>query len=146
MSETEAAAKTLNFDVARLEIRRMQDIAPAFEMLNPHADALYVVVDQLVVANLMRILTFALSTRLPMIFSTRDFVRSGGLMSYGPSYADLFRRAADYVNRILQGTKPADMPVEQPTKFELVLNLTTAKALGMTVPEAFLLRADDIVE
>jgi putative ABC transport system substrate-binding protein len=81
-----------------------------------------------------------------MIFSTRDFVRSGGLMSYGPSYADLFRRAADYVNRILQGTKPADMPVEQPTKFELVLNLTTAKALGMTVPEAFLLRADDIVE
>jgi ABC-type uncharacterized transport system substrate-binding protein len=146
MSETEAAAKTLNFDVARLEIRRMQDIAPAFETLNPRADALYVVVDQLVVANLMRILTFALSAKLPMIFSTRDFVRSGGLMSYGPSYADLFRRAADYVNRILRGAKPADMPVEQPTKFELVLNLTTAKALGVTVPEAFLLRADDIIE
>jgi len=146
MSETEAAAKTLNLDVARLEIRRTQDIAPAFEALNPHADALYVVVDQLVVANLMRILTFALSTRLPMIFSTRDFVRSGGLMSYGPNYADLFRRAADYVNRILRGAKPADMPVEQPTKFELVLNLTTAKALGVTVPETFLLRADDVVE
>jgi putative ABC transport system substrate-binding protein len=146
MSETEAAAKTLNLVIARLEIRRMQDIAPAFEALNPRADALYVVVDQLVVANLMRILTFALSTRLPMIFSTRDFVRSGGLMSYGPNYADLFRRAADYVNRILRGTKPADMPVEQPTKFELVLNLTTAKALGMTVPETFLLRVDDIVE
>jgi putative ABC transport system substrate-binding protein len=146
MSETEAAAKTLNLDLARLEIRRMQDIAPAFETLNPRADALYVVVDQLVVANLMRILTFALSTKLPMIFSTRDFVRSGGLMSYGPSYADLFRRAADYVNRILRGAKPADMPVEQPTKFELVLNLTTAKALGVTVPEAFLLRADDIID
>ena len=146
MSETELAAKTLNLDVARLEIRRTQDIAAAFEALNPHADALYVVVDQLVVANLMRILTFALSTRLPMIFSTRDFVRSGGLMSYGPNYADLFRRAADYVNRILRGAKPADMPVEQPTKFELVLNLTTAKALGMTVPEAFLLRVDDVVE
>jgi putative ABC transport system substrate-binding protein len=146
MSETELAAKTLNLDVARLEIRRTQDIAPAFEALNPHADALYVVVDQLVVANLMRILTFALSTRLPMIFSTRDFVRSGGLMSYGPNYADLFRRAADYVNRILRGAKPADMPVEQPTKFELVLNLTTAKALGVTVPETFLLRADDVVE
>ena len=146
MSETELAAKTLNLDVARLEIRRTQDIAAAFEALNPHADALYVVVDQLVVANLMRILTFALSTRLPMIFSTRDFVRSGGLMSYGPNYADLFRRAADYVNRILRGAKPADMPVEQPTKFELVLNLTTARALGVTVPETFLLRADDVVE
>jgi putative ABC transport system substrate-binding protein len=146
MSETQAAAKTLNLEIARLEIRRMQDIASAFEALNPHADALYVVVDQLVVANLMRILTFALSSRLPMIFSTRDFVRSGGLMSYGPNYADLFRRAADYVNKILRGAKPADMPVEQPTKFELVLNLTTAKALGMTVPEAFLLRVDDVVE
>jgi len=146
MSETEAAAKTLNLDVARLEIRGTQDIAPAFEALNPHADALYVVVDQLVVANLMRILTFALATRLPMIFSTRDFVRSGGLMSYGPNYVELFRRSGDYVNRILRGAKPADMPVEQPTKFELVLNLTTARALGVTVPEAFLLRADDVVE
>jgi putative ABC transport system substrate-binding protein len=94
----------------------------------------------------MRILTFALSTRLPMIFSTRDFVRSGGLMSYGPNYADLFRRAADYVSRILQGAKPDDMPVEQPTRFELVLNLTTAKALGLTIPESFLVRADELIE
>jgi putative tryptophan/tyrosine transport system substrate-binding protein len=146
MNETEAAARTLHLDVARLEIHQMQDIAPAFETLRPQADALYVVVDQLIVANLMRILTFALSTRLPMIFSTRDFVRSGGLMSYGPNYTDLFRHAADYVHRILQGAKPADMPVEQPTRFELVLNLTTARALGMTVPESFLLRVDDIIE
>jgi putative ABC transport system substrate-binding protein len=146
MNETQAAARTLQLDVAPLEIRKMQDIAPAFEMLKPQADALYVVVDQLVVANLMRILTFALSTRLPMIFSTRDFVRSGGLMSYGPNYVDLFRRAADYVNRILQGSNPSDMPVEQPTRFELVLNLTTAKALGLTVPESFLLRVDDVIE
>lgn len=146
MNETQAAARTLQLDVAPLEIRKMQDIAPAFEMLKPQADALYVVVDQLVVANLMRILTFALSTRLPMIFSTRDFVRSGELMSYGPNYVDLFRRAADYVNRILQGSNPSDMPVEQPTRFELVLNLTTAKALGLTVPELFLLRVDDVIE
>lgn len=146
MNETRAAARTLNLDVAPLEIRRMQDIPPAFEALKPQADALYVVVDQLVVANLMRILTFALSARLPMIFSTRDFVRSGGLMSYGPNYADLFRRAADYVNQILLGAKPGEIPVEQPTRFELVLNLTTAKALGLLVPESFLLRVDDIIE
>jgi len=114
--------------------------------LKAQADALYVVVDQLVVANLMRILTFALSARLPMISSTRDFVRSGGLMSYEPNYADLFRRAADYVNRILLGAKPGEIPVEQPTRFELVLNLTTAKALGLLVPESFLLRVDDIIE
>lgn len=146
MSDTEAAARELKLDVARLEIRRMQDIAPVFETLNPPADALYVVVDQLVVTNFNRILTFALSSRLPMIYSTRDFVRSGGLMSYGPSYVDLFRRAADYVHRILQGTKPSDMPVEQPTRFELVLNLTTARALRLPVSEPFLLRVDEVIE
>ena len=146
MSDTKAAASELKLDVAPLEIRRMQDIAPVFETLNSQADALYVVVDQLVVTNFNRILTFALSTRLPMIYSTRDFVRSGGLMSYGPSYADLFRRAADYVHRILQGAKPGDLPVEQPTRFELVLNLTTARALGLRVSEPFLLRVDEVIE
>jgi putative ABC transport system substrate-binding protein len=104
------------------------------------------VVDQLVVTNFNRILTFALSTRLPMIYSTRDFVRSGGLMSYGPSYVDMFRHAGDYVHRILQGSNPGDMPVEQPTRFELVLNLTTARALGLRVSESFLLRVDDVIE
>ena len=103
MSDTEAAARELKLDVALLEIRRMQDIASVFEKLNSQADALYIVVDQLIVANFNRILTFALSTRLPMIYSTRDFVNSGGLMSYGPSYVDLFRRAGDYVDRILKG-------------------------------------------
>ena len=146
MNETVAAARTLDLDIAPLEIRKMQDIAPVFEKLNAEADALYVVVDQLVVTNFNRILTFALSTRLPMIYSTRDFVRSGGLMSYGPSYVDLFRQAGDYVHRILQGSKPGDMPVEQPTRFELVLNLTTARALGLRVPESFLLRVDDVIE
>jgi putative ABC transport system substrate-binding protein len=146
MSDTKAAARELKLDVAPLEIRRMQDIAPVFETLNSQADALYVVVDQLVVTNFNRILTFALSTRLPMIYSARDFVRSGGLMSYGPSYVDLFRRAADYLHRILQGAKPGDMPVEQPTRFELVLNLTTARALGLRVSEPFLLRVDEVIE
>jgi len=146
MTDTDAAARELKLDVALLEIRRMQDIATVFENLNPQADALYVVVDQLIVANFNRILTFALSTRLPMIYSTRDFVSSGGLMSYGPSYVDLFRRAGDYVHRILKGAKPQDLPVEQPTRFELVLNLTTARALGLRVPEPFLSRVDEIIE
>jgi len=146
MGDTRTAARELKIDVAPLEIQRMQDVAPVFEKLNSEADALYVVVDQLVVANFNRILTFALSTRLPMIYSTRDFVRSGGLMSYGPIYVDLFRRAGDYVHRILQGAKPGDIPVEQPTRFELVLNLTTARALGLHVPESFLLRVDEVIE
>ena len=146
MSETRAAAQTLGLEAVPLEIRRSADIAPAFEVLNAQADALYVVVDQLVVANLMRILTFALGARLPMIFSTRDFVRSGGFMSYGPNYSDMFRRSADYVDKILRGMKPGDIPVEQPTMFELVINVTTAKAIGITIPESFLLRADEIIE
>jgi putative tryptophan/tyrosine transport system substrate-binding protein len=146
MNDTEAAARELKIDVAPLEIRARQDIATMFEKLNSQADALYVVVDQLIVANFNRILTFALSNRLPMIYSTRDFVQTGGLMSYGPSYVDLFRRAGDYVDRILHGAKPADMPVEQPTRFELILNLTTARALGLRVPEPFLLRVDEVIE
>ena len=146
MGETQAAARTLGLEVAPLEIRRAEDIAPAFEALKAQADALYVVVDQLVVANRTRILTFALGARLPTIFSTRDFVPAGGFMSYGPNYSDLFRHSADYVDKILRGTKPGDIPVEQPTKFELVVNLTTAKALGLTIPELFLLRADEIID
>jgi putative tryptophan/tyrosine transport system substrate-binding protein len=146
MSDTEMAARELKLDVELLEIRGRQDIPAAFDKLTSPADALYVVVDQLIVANFNRILTFALTTRLPMIYSTRDFVETGGLMSYGPSYVDLFRRAGDYVDRILRGAKPADMPVEQPTKFELILNLTTARALGLRVPEPFLLRVDELIE
>ena len=94
----------------------------------------------------MRILTLALGARLPTIFSTRDFVRAGGFMSCGPNYSDLFRRSADYVDKILRGAKPGDIPVEQPTRFELVLNLTTAKALGLTIPQQFVLRADEVIE
>jgi len=146
MDETQAAARTLGLEVAPLEIRRAEDIAPAFEALKPPADALYVVVDQLVVANLTQILTLALGARLPTMFSTREFVKAGALMSYGPNYSDLFRHSADYVDKILRGTKPGDIPVEQPTKFELVINLTTAKTLGLTIPESFLSLADEVIE
>jgi putative ABC transport system substrate-binding protein len=142
--ETEAAARALGIEVLPLEIRRGEDIAPAFQALK--ADALYVAIDQLMVANRGRILTFALSARLPVITSIRDFVKDGALMSYGPSYPDLFRHSADFVDKILRGIKPNDIPVEQPTKFELVINLTTAKALGLVIPETFLVRADEVIE
>ena len=146
MAETLAVARGLGLEVAPLQIRGTQDIAPAFEALNAQADALYVVIDQLVVANLTRMLTFAGDARLPTVSSIRDFVQAGGFMSYGPSYVDLFRHSADYVDKILRGTKPGDIPVEQPTKFELVVNLTTAKVLGLSVPSSLLARADEVVE
>jgi putative tryptophan/tyrosine transport system substrate-binding protein len=146
MGETQAAARMLGLDVAPLVIQRAEDIAPAFAAVKAQADALYVAVDQLIVANLADILTLARGARLPTVFSTRDFVRAGGFMSYGPNYSDLFRRSADYVDKILRGTRPGDIPVEQPTKFELVINLTTAKALGLTIPESFLVRADEVIE
>jgi ABC-type uncharacterized transport system substrate-binding protein len=129
-----------------LEIRHAQDIAPAFAALNGQADALYVVQEALVVAHRTRILTFALAARLPTIFNSRELVQAGALLSYGPNYPALFRRAAELVDKILHGTKAADIPVEQPTKFDLVINLTTAKALGLAIPESFLLRADEVIE
>jgi putative tryptophan/tyrosine transport system substrate-binding protein len=146
MRETEAAARTLGIEVVPLEIRGVADFSAAFQALRGKADALYVAIDQLMVANLMRILTLALGARLPTIFSTRDFVRGGGFMSYGPSYTERFGRAADYVDKILRGAKPGDIPVEQPTKFELVVNLITAQALGLEVPPTLLARADEVIE
>jgi putative ABC transport system substrate-binding protein len=146
MGEVQAAARTLGLEVTTSEIRQTEDIAPAFETLKSQTDALYVVTDALIAASRTRIITFALSARLPTIFGYRDWVKVGGLMSYGPDFTDLFRRAADMVDKILHGTKPGDIPVEQPTKFEFVLNLTTAKALGLTIPASFLSLADDLVE
>jgi putative tryptophan/tyrosine transport system substrate-binding protein len=146
MAEVQAVARGLGIVVAPLEIRRAEDIAPAFEALKAQADALYVVGDALVNTNRTRIMTFSLSARLPTIFSTRSFVQAGGLMSYGPNFSDQFRRAAELVDKILRGTKPGDIPVEQPSRLELVINLTTAKALGLTIPESFLLRADEVIE
>jgi putative tryptophan/tyrosine transport system substrate-binding protein len=96
--------------------------------------------------NRVRIHTLALGVRLPTMHGIRDYVEAGGLMSYGPSIVDQYRRAADYVDKILRGAKPGDIPVEQPTKFDLVVNLTTAKVLGLTIPEAILLRADEVIE
>jgi putative ABC transport system substrate-binding protein len=146
MREVSAAALTLGLQADPMEIRRAEDIAPAFAALKVQADALYVVADALAFANRTRILTFALSARLPAIFNSRDWVQPGGLMSYGANFPAQFRRAAELVDKILRGTKPGDIPVEQPTTFELVINLTTAKALGLTIPESFLLRADEVIE
>jgi putative ABC transport system substrate-binding protein len=146
MGETQAEARRLGLEVAPRAIRRAEDIAAAFQDLKTKADAIYVAVDQLIVANRTPILAAALGERLPTVFSTRDFVKAGGLMSYGPNYSDLFRHSADYVDKILRGTKPGDIPVEQPTKFELVINLTTAKTIGLTIPGSFLIRADEVVE
>jgi putative ABC transport system substrate-binding protein len=146
MGEVQTAARTLGLEVATLEIRRAEDIAPAFQVLKGGAEALYVVGEALMNTSRVQINTFALAARLPTIASNRDFVGAGALMSYGPNFPDLFRRAAEYVDKILRGAKPANMPVEQPTKFDLVVNLTTAKALGLKIPETFLLRADEVIE
>jgi putative ABC transport system substrate-binding protein len=146
MAQVQAAARMLGLELVALEIRRAEDIAPAFDALKDRADALYVVGDALVITHRVRINTLALIARLPTIYFVREYVEAGGLMSYGPNFPDLFRRAADYVDKILRGAKPGDIPVEQPTKFDLVINLTTAKALGLTIPESFLLRADTVIE
>jgi putative ABC transport system substrate-binding protein len=146
MDEIQAAAGALGLDVATFEIRRAEDITPAFEALKGRAEALYVVGDALVMTHRVRINTLALSARLPTIFFLREYVEAGGLMSYGPNIADLFRRAADFVDKILRGTKPGEIPVEQPTKFDLAINLTTAKALGLDVPLHLQQRADEVIE
>jgi putative tryptophan/tyrosine transport system substrate-binding protein len=146
MREVQAISKTLGLEVATVEIRRAEDIAPAFEALKGRADALYVITDALVSTNRIRINTFALAARLPTMHGVREYVEAGGLMSYGADYSDLFRRAGDYVDKILRGAKPADIPVEQPTKFDLVVNLITAEALGLTVPPSLLAIADEVIE
>jgi putative tryptophan/tyrosine transport system substrate-binding protein len=146
MREVQAAAGTLGLEVIASEIQRGEDIAPAFEALNGRAEALYVVLDPLVNTHRFRINTLALAARLPTIHALREGVEVGGLMSYGPNTPDLWRRAGDYVDKILHGAKPSDIPVEQSTKFDLVINLTTAKALGLDVPPTLLARADEVIE
>jgi ABC-type uncharacterized transport system substrate-binding protein len=148
--EVQAAARTLGIEAAPLEIRRAEDIAPAFAALeaqgNTQTGALYVVGDALSFTNRARITSLALSAGLPAIFSDRYFVEAGGLMSYGPNFPDLFRRTAELVDKVLRGAKPGDIPVEQPTKFELAVNLKTGKAIGLTIPESFLARANEVIE
>ena len=146
MGEAQAAAKALGLEITALEIRQPEDIASAFDALKGRAEALYVCGDTLTATNRIRINTLAVAARLPTIHGGREFVEAGGLMSYAPSFLDHFRRAADLVDKILRGTKPGDIPVEQPTKFDLVVNLTTAKALGITVPLPVVGRADEVIE
>ena len=146
MNDVRATAETLGLAVVTSEIRRTEDVAPAFEALKDRADALYIVADPLISSNQTRINTLALAARLPTMHLVRDYVEAGGLMSYGPNFPDLFRRAAEIVDKILRGARPADLPVEQPTRFDLVINLTTAKALGLTLPPTVLARATEVIE
>ena len=146
LGEVQAAAGTLGLELVTLEIRHAQDIVPAFEALKGRSEALYVCTDGLINTNRIRINILAVGARLPTMHGSRDYVEAGGLMSYGVNFPDMFRRAAEYVDKILRGTKPANIPVEQPTKFDLIINLTTAKALGLAIPETFLLRTDEVIE
>jgi ABC-type uncharacterized transport system substrate-binding protein len=146
VGEVRAAARTLGLDVIALEIQRPEDIALAFETLKGRAQALYVAGDPLLLTNRVRIHTLALAARLPANYNSREYVEAGGLMSYGVNWPDLFRRTAEYVDKILRGAKPADIPVEQPTKFDFIVNLTTAKALGLDLPPSLLARADEVIE
>jgi putative ABC transport system substrate-binding protein len=144
--EVESMGRALGLEIVPFEIRRAEDIVARFEALKSRIDALYIVQDTLVVANRDQITMLALGARLPTIISARDFVQAGALMSYGPNYLTFFRRAAEYSDKILRGTKPSDLPVEQPTKFDLVINLKTAKTLGLAVPAPLLALADEVLE
>jgi len=147
IGEVQAAAHTLGLDVVTSsEIRKAEEIVPAFEAFKGRADALFVVLDPLISNNRLPIATLALNARLPTMHGLRELVEAGGLMSYAANFPDLFRRAAGLVDKILRGVKPAEIPVEQPTKFDLVVNLTTAKALGLAIPDSFLIRADEVIE
>jgi ABC-type uncharacterized transport system substrate-binding protein len=146
VAEVREVARKSGLEAKLLEVRRAGDIGPAFEALGNETQALYVCASALFNANVIRINTLALGARLPTVSSVREYVEAGALMSYGANNADQFRRAGEIVDKILKGAKPADITVEQPTAFELVINLTTAKALGLKIPEAFLLRADAVIE
>jgi putative ABC transport system substrate-binding protein len=146
LAECQVAARALGLEAILMELRRPEDIATTFDALGGGADALYVVSDALTNTNYASIASRALSARLPTIFGTTDSIRSGGLMAYGPDLADLFRRAADFVDKILRGAKPGDIPVEQPTRFTLVINLKTAARLGLTMPPTLLATADEVIE
>jgi len=144
--EVETAARTLGVDVTTSNIRRAEDIAPAIEALKGRAHALHVVADPVQFANSVRINTLALAARLPTMYGSREGVDAGGLMSFGANYTSQWRRAAELTDKILRGTKAGDIPVEQPTKFDLIVNMITAKALGLDIPATLLARADAVIE
>ena len=146
VSEVRAAIPKFDFAVKVLEIKRAEDIAPAIEGLKTSADALYVQTDPLFNTNRSRISALSLDARLPTISGTREYVEAGSLMSYGANFTDLFRRAGDYVDKILRGANAGDLPVQQPTKFDLIVNLKTAKALGLELSPTLLARANEVIE
>ena len=146
MGEVQAAAGALGLEVVALEIRQAAEIAPAVETIKGRVDALYVAAAPLLTTNRVRINTLALAARLPTMHTFREWVEAGGLMSYGANVSELFRRAGDFVDKILRGAKPANLPVEQPTKFDLIINITTAKALGLEIPPKLLALADEVIE
>ena len=145
LRELEGAARALKVELIPMQIRRGEDIAPAFDALKGRAEAVYVANDPLVDTHRQKIQALALAARLPAVYGSREHVESGGLMSYGASFSDLFRRAAEVVDKILRGAKPADLPVEQPTKFELVVNTKTAEQLRPAIPASVLARADSLI-
>ena len=146
MQNVSAAARTLGLESIPLAIQGTADIEPAIASIRGQADALYVALDPLINTSRLRINTLALGAHLPTAEPFREFVEAAGLMSYGANLPDLYRRAGDFVDKILKGRKPGDIPIEQPTKFDFVINLTTAKALGLMIPDSFLLRADEVIE
>jgi putative ABC transport system substrate-binding protein len=146
IGEVNAAAAALGLETVAVEIRRTEDIAPALDGLKRRADALYVANDGLLATNRLRVATPAFTAQLPTMFASRDWVDVGGLISYGASFSARFRRSADLVDKILRGAKPADIPVEQPTKLDLAINLIAAKALGLTIPETLLATADEVIQ
>jgi putative ABC transport system substrate-binding protein len=146
IAQVQAAARAQNLEAVAAEIRRAEDIVPAFDALKGSVQALYVVGDPLANTNRVRINTLAAGARMPTMHPSREYVEDGGLISYGAKIPDLFRRAGDYVDKILRGTKPADLPVEQPTSFDFIINLATAKAIGLTMSPSLLARADEVIE
>jgi putative ABC transport system substrate-binding protein len=147
MNAVKDLGRKFDIETIPLEIRKTKDIEPAFARATAEkADGLYVVINELLNANRLLIVTSAERAKLPSIYGTHDWVRSGGLLSYGPNFPSLFARAAEISDKILRGAKPSNIPVEQPTRFELVINLKIAQSTGTVIPETLLLRADDIVE
>jgi putative ABC transport system substrate-binding protein len=144
--EAQTAANALGLATLISEVRRVDDIAPAFDALKGRAEALYVCGSPLLTTNRIRVNNLALGVRLPTMHGFREYVVAGGLTSYGPNFPSLFRSAADYVDKILRGAKPSDLPVEQPTKFDFIINLTTAKILGLEISPTLLTRADEVIE
>jgi putative ABC transport system substrate-binding protein len=146
IAEVRSAAQALGIGLVELQIQRAEEITPAIKALDGRAQALYVVLDPVVNNHRVRIIILALGARLPTLVPFREYVEVGGLMCYAPNQSELFRRSAEIIDKVLRGTKPADIPVEQPTKFDLIINLTTAKAIGLSIPDSFLLRADEVIE